>query len=178
MYQLDQTLPSWTAALDPVDLFWNDDSSVSEPGHHEAATAVRFDVPKASERPLEICNGWPDSVQARHSVQAQTGSAAQIDHTWDPTPSAPNDFRDEVLNLLGATERAGPEPAKQEYTQSAPSTSGFTTSSKEDKEFKECSQQRNMSALSRTRSQPNTSEQKQANARESQKRFRMRQKVF
>ena len=179
MYKTDQE-PSWTAALNPVNDFWNKEPSVFELSQQETLSAVHFrPVPTSHGRPLGSSNAWPDYTQARDSVQtqaqAQAQTAAQLDQMWDPIPlAAPDGFRDEVLNELYAIEctEADTEPAKQEYTQSAPTDSGFTAGID-----KACSKQRDLSALSRTRSQPNTSEQKQANARESQKRFRMRQKV-
>ena len=179
MYRTDQG-PSWTAALNPVNYFWNKEPSVSEPSQQATLSAVHFrPVPTSQGRPLGSSNAWPDCTQARDSVQtqaqAQAQTAAQLDQMWDPIPlAAPDGFRDEVLNELYAIEctEADTEPAKQEYTQSGPTDSGFTAGTD-----KACSKQRDLSALSRTRSQPNTSEQKQANARESQKRFRMRQKV-
>jgi len=172
MYGMDQTLPAWTAALDPVDLLWNDSSSVCEPSQQEAASVVCFpSASQSSARPV------PNSTQP--GIQAQSGAAAstQQHQMWEPVPFAPDDFRAEVFNLLTApaltTARPQPEvqPTEQEHSQSAPTSSGFIDGTEDSK-------QRDMSALSRTRSQTNTSEQKQANARQSQKRFRMRQKVF
>lgn len=166
------TLPEWTAALDPVDLLWDGSSNVCEPSQQEAASAVCFPAAsQSSARPVQ------NSTQP--GIQAQSGAAATAPQhqMWEPAPFAPDDFRDEVFNLLTApaltTARPQPEvqPTEQEHSQSAPTSSGFIHGTQDSK-------QRDMSALSRTRSQTNTSEQKQANARESQKRFRMRQKVF
>ena len=169
---MDQTLPEWTASLDPVDLVWNDSSSVCETSQQEAASVVCF--PSASQS-----SARPVSNSTQLGIHAQSGAAAAArqDHMWEPAPFAPDDFRDEVFNLLSApaltTSRPQPEvqPTEQEHSQSAPASSGFIDGT-------EGSKQRDISALSRTRSQTNSSEQKQANARESQKRFRMRQKVF
>jgi len=165
----DQTLPDWTAALDPVDLPWNDTSSVCEPSLQEAASVVCFpSASQSSARP--VCNSTQPGIQA----QSGAAAAARQHQMWEPVPFAPDDFRDEVFNLLSApalTTARPVQPTEQEHSQSAPTSSGFIDGTEDNK-------QRDMSALSRTRSQTNTSEQKQANARESQKRFRMRQKVF
>jgi len=97
MYGMDQTLPAWTAALDPVDLLWNDSSSVCEPSQQEAASVVCFpSASQSSARPV------PNSTQP--GIQAQSGAAAstQQHQMWEPVPFAPDDFRAEVFNLLTA----------------------------------------------------------------------------
>lgn len=171
VHGMDQTLPEWTAALDPVDLLWNDSASVCDPSQQEAASVVCF--PSASHpsaRPV------PNSTQPGSQAQSGAAAAARHHQMWEPVPFAPDDFRDEAFNLLTApaltTVRPQPEvqPTEQEHSQSAPTSSGFVDGTEDSK-------QRDMSALSRTRSQTNSSEQKQANARESQKRFRLRQKA-
>lgn len=169
MGQLAQTLPDWTAALDPVDHPWNDTSSVCEASQQEAASVVCFPpASQSSARP--VCNSTQPGIQA----QSGAAAAARQHQMWEPVPFAPDDFRDEVFNLLSApalTTARPVQPTEQEHSQSAPTSSAFIDGTEDSK-------QRDMSALSRTRSQTNTSEQKQANARESQKRFRMRQKVI
>jgi len=169
VHGMDQTLPDWTTALDPVDLPRNDSSSVCEPSQQEAASVVCFpSASQSSARP--VCNSTQPGIQA----QSGAAAAARQHQMWEPVPFAPDDFRDEVFNLLSApalTTARPVQPTEQEHSQSAPTSSGFIDGTEDNK-------QRDMSALSRTRSQTNTSEQKQANARESQKRFRMRQKVF
>jgi len=169
VHGMDQTLPDWTTALDPVDLPRNDSSSVCEPSQQEAASVVCFpSASQSSARP--VCNSTQPGIQA----QSGAAAAARQHQMWEPVPFAPDDFRDEVFNLLSApalTTARPVQPTEQEHSQSAPTSSGFIDGTEDSK-------QRDVSALSRTRSQTNTSEQKQANARESQKRFRMRQKVF
>ena len=170
MYQLDQTpLPNWTTPLDAVDLFWQHDSSFSQASHLPVKVSPSASL-QTSSRPAD--SRWPESIATRDGEQTQVGSTAQPDHMWEPIPSAPSDFREEVLNLFSTSEAPQLEPAKHESAQSAPAPSGLTAASEKSGNI-----HRDVSALSRTRSQPHTSEQKQANARESQKRFRMRQKV-
>lgn len=176
MYQLDQALPTWTAALEPVGLLWKNNSSICEPSQQDSAHAhASLLTSQLSAAPVGTNAAWPDSSRGPESGQVQLGAAAKQHQMWEPVPAAPDNFRDEVLNLFSANSEGTapePEPTKQEFTHSAPSSSGFTNGTEKD-----CSKQLDSSAISRTRSQPNTSEQKQANARESQKRFRARQKV-
>lgn len=176
MYQLDQALPTWTAALEPVGLLWKNNSSICEPSQQDSAHAhTSLLTSQLSAAPVGTNAAWPDSSRGPESGQVQLGAATKQHQMWEPVPVAPDDFRDEVLNLFSANSEGTapePEPTKQEFTHSAPSSSGFTNGTEKD-----CSKQLDSSAISRTRSQPNTSEQKQANARESQKRFRARQKV-
>ncbi len=167
---MDQILPDWTAALDPIDLPWNDRSSVCEASQQKAASVVCF--PSASQSSAKpVFNSTQPGIQAQSGTAA---AAARQDQMWEPVPFAPDDFRDEVFNLLSGPALTTARPLEvqpeQEHSQSAPTSSGFIDGNEDSK-------QPDVSALSRTRSQTNTSEQKQANARESQKRFRMRQKV-
>ena len=179
MYQLDQALPTWTAALEPVGLLWRNTSSTCEPSQQDslhASVHTSLLTSQLSAAAPVGTNAASDSSRGPETVQIQPGAAAAKQHQmWEPVPTAPDNFRDEVLNLFSANSECTapePEPTKQEFTHSAPSSSGFTNGTE-----KECSKQLDSSAISRTRSQPNTSEQKQANARDSQKRFRARQKV-
>ena len=168
MYKLDQApLPTWTTPLDPVELSWQHSSALSEPSHLPASTEIPVSL-QASSRPADI--NWSESIAAR-GERTQVGSTAQPDRIWEPVSCAPSDFREEV-NLFSAGVAPHLEPAKHEFAQSAPVSSGFLAAREKHGKIR-----RGVSALSRTRSQPHTSEQKQANARESQKRFRMRQKV-
>ena len=100
----------------------------------------------------------------------RTSSEKPLDSSvaWELAPNAPTELRNEVLDLFSTVERI-PPMAKLQSIRSAPSIE-MTTSA----DIRKAS---GKSASSRGRSQPATAEQKQANARESQKRFRMRQKV-
>ena len=170
MHQLDQSLPSWSASLDPTELFWQQDLNAAEPSRQLKAPSIQPPSLQGSGRPAET--RWHESTAFRDGTQTQAVSSSQPEQIWEPIPSAPSEFREEVLNLFSTNELPESALAKDESAQSAPAPSAFTAAGEKD-----CSTRRDVSALSRTRSQPHTTEQKQANARESQKRFRQRQKV-
>ena len=156
--------------MDPLDQFWNEESSIAGsaqfPALHDAPTAPNF-----TGSALDIvsnCNrtGSSDDTRCKPAVTPSH-------HMWDPIPDAPQGLRSQVLDLFSVTTTPVTEPVQQDVSRSAPGCSEFTST-----EDLDSGKQPGASALSRTRSHPNTAEQKQANARESQKRFRMRQKVL
>ena len=172
--QMDQChshLPSWTATFNSPEQVWNDEANLMESTQQHIASVAAMTAPKLTGSSLEndtTCK-WPESSD---NIDIRTVAATTSDPMWDPQPDAPQDFRTEVLDLFSMTTPTEHEPAQQDISQSAPTGSDFTSNAEPDS-----SKLTDAPALSRTRSQPNTAEQKQANARESQKRFRMRQKV-
>ena len=171
MDQCDLQLPSWTAALNSPEQVWNDDTNIMRSTQQQIASVAAMTAPNLTGSSLEhdtTCQ-WPKSSDTTYS---RIAAATTYDRMWDPIPTAPQDFRTEVLDLFSMTTPTEHEPALQDISQSAPTGSDFTSTAEPDS-----SKLTDAPALSRTRSQPNTAEQKQANARESQKRFRMRQKV-
>ena len=162
-------LPNWAGALDPLSCGLKEDSSnVESAQYHAPMTVPNFTGSSVDNN--SNCN-WTGSSHTAGCVPA----AASSHRMWDPIPDAPHDMRSQVLDLFSVKAPADTDlqPAQLGVSQSAPGGSKITST-----EDLNSSKQQDASALSRTRSHPNTAEQKQANARESQKRFRMRQKVL
>lgn len=173
MQQDHSQFPNWAGALDPLSCGWKEDSSNVEFAQYHAPLAAPMTAPDLTGSSLDNnsnCN-WTGSSHNACCVPA----AASSHRMWDPIPDAPHDMRSQVLDLFNVKAPADTdlEPAQLGVSQSAPGGSDITST-----EDLNSSKQQDASALSRTRSHPNTAEQKQANARESQKRFRMRQKVL
>ena len=186
MDQSHSQMPRWSAAMDPGNRFWNDDTGMLNSTQQQIAAFAAMTAPTPTGSSLandSTCN-WPESSELAHS---RTG-ANMFHDIWDPVPIAPQDVRTEVQNIFSvrasqnesaqqdnshAARQDLSDSARQDISQSAPAGSDFTTSATQ----QDLGKQRDASALSRTRSQPNTAEQKQANARESQRKFRIRQKV-
>ena len=169
MYKVQQTdlpqrdLPNWKTAADSINQPWTEDSC--------AASAQYTEVPNLTGSLMDnstVCN-WMGSSD---NTQCQP-AAAPSDSMWDPIPFAPQEFRTEVLDVFGVTAPVDQEPAQQDVSDTAPGHA--EPDSTEDPNSGE---QQDASALSRARTHPSTAKQKQANARESQRRFRLRQKVF
>lgn len=162
-------MPNWAGAMDPLNCSWKEDSSNVGSAQYHAPLAAPMTVPNSVDN-TSNCN-WTGSSHNAGCMPA----AASSHRMWDPIPDAPHDMRSQVLDLFSVktTVDTDLESAQQGVSQSAPG--GSQIKSTEDPGL---SKQHDASALSRTRSHPNTAEQKQANARESQKRFRMRQKVL
>ena len=158
--------PSWTAAMDSVDHLWNEESSIARsPDTHMTKPYTGSSVDNDTVY-------WRGSSNITRCMPA----AAPSDSMWDPIPNAPQHIRSQVLDLfsVATTTPVNTEPAQLDVSQSAPGASECTSTADP-----ESRKQRDASTLSRTRSYgTNTAEQKQANARESQKRFRLRQKVL
>ena len=165
-------LSSWTAAIDPLDRFWNEEAGNMGSAQYQAPPAAPLTAPNFTGSAVDNasrCN-WTGSSDNARSIPAATPSHRM----WDPIPDAPQGLRSQVLDLFSVTTTpVDTQPAQQDVSRSAPGGSELTST-----EDLYSSKQPDGSALSRTRSHPNTAEQKQANARESQKRFRMRQKVL
>lgn len=174
VHQGQSQLPSWTPAMDPVDRFWHEESSNTGSAHNYAHPVAPTTAPNFTGSVVDDvsnCNWTGSSENARW-----TPAVMPPYRMWDPVPDAPQDLRSQVLEDLSSvspTPVDDTEPAQHDVSRSAPGRSEFTSTDDLDS-----GKHRDASALSRTRSHPNTAKQKQANARESQKRFRMRQKVF
>ena len=171
MQQGQSQLPSWTAAVDPLDCFWHEDSSNVESAQYQAPPVAPITAPNFTGSAVDNvsnCN-WTGSSESARCIPAATPSHRM----WDPIPDAPQGLRSQVLDLFSLTTTPVDTEPAQDVSRSAPGCSELTST-----EDLGSGEQPDASTLSRTRSHPNTAEQKQANARDSQKRFRMRQKVL
>ena len=171
MQQGQSQLPSWTAAMDPLDRFWHKDSSNVGSAQCQAppvASITALNFTGSAVDHASSCN-WTGSSDTARCIPSATPSHRM----WDPIPDAPQGLRSQVLDLFSVTTTPADTEPVQDVSRSAPGCSELTST-----EDLDSGKQPDASALSRTRSHPNTAEQKQANARESQKRFRMRQKVL
>lgn len=172
MHPGQSQLPNWTAALDPQDRFWNGESGNVGSAQYQAPRAAPMTASNLTGSAVDNvsnCN-WTGSSDNPRCIPAATPSHRM----WDPIPDAPQALRSQVLDLFSVTTTpVDSKPAQQNVSRSAPGCSELTST-----EDRYSGKQPDASALSRTLSHTNTAEQKQANARESQKRFRMRQKVL
>lgn len=169
MYRVQQTdqsqwhLPSWEAAMDAGKPHCNENTEIAALEQYCSAsnpTGSSIDNSIVCKRTAS------DNIKTQHA-------AAPSDNMWDPNPFAPQDIRSEVLDLFSVTASIDDEPAQQEISQSPPGCSEPTSTRDQT-----AGEQQDASALSRARTHPSTAKQKQANARESQRRFRLRQKVL
>lgn len=179
-----EPLPSWAAQLEPVGFNW------SVRGEQECNTSVApaglpndFQPLKEPQKSSASC--WTTNSNAGMSSKLSDQSTQDLmsienqGQCWDPTPSMPEMDQEEALEFMSDYGLVGDQPAAEQgvnedpagLTQLAPATSDIDSAEGDSKATHDDSK------LARSRGQPYTAEQKQVKARESQKRFRMRQKV-
>ncbi|KAL3139121.1 hypothetical protein ABBQ32_005913 [Trebouxia sp. C0010 RCD-2024] len=164
MYKVQQTdqshwdLPNWKTGTDAMNQPWSEETGI-------VASAQCLGAPNLTDSLMDntICK-WTGSSDTTESQPA----AAPSDSVWDPVPFAPQDVRSEVLDLFSVDS----QPEQQDISKSAPDCSDPTSTGDPN-----AAEQKDASDLSRARTHPSTAKQKQANARESQRRFRLRQKA-
>ena len=181
-----ERLPSWAAGLEPVDFSWNASAEAAGNSVPNAAASRGFKdgLQLLQERPMSNASCWTANSAAAMSSKVSDNStqdlmSADRRDQWDPTPSMPDMDREEAMEFMSDYGLVDQPAAEQGITEGAPglSQSAPTTSEIDSAEGDDSKDPHGDSKFSRSRSQPYTAEQKQVKARESQKRFRMRQKV-
>lgn len=181
-----ERLPSWAAGMGPVGFSWNASAEAARNNMPNAAasTGHKDGLQLLQERPKSNASCWTANSAAAMSSKVSDNStqdflsADRQEQCWDPTPSMPDMAREEAMELMndyGLVDQSAAEARMNEgaagLSRSAPTTSEIDSVEGDD------SKGPHDDKFSRARSQPYTAEQKQVKARESQKRFRMRQKA-
>ena len=176
-------LPSWAAGLEPVGFSWNAPSDVMRNSLPNTASSEGLkEGAQLQERPESNASCWTASSAAMGSKVSDNSTQDLLsdrgEQRWDPSPSMPEMDREEAMEFMsdyGLIDQPATEQTTNQdmagLSQSAPATSEIDSAEGDSKATHDDSK------FARARSQPYTAEQKQVKARESQKRFRQRQKV-
>lgn len=182
-----ERLPSWAAGLQPVGISWD---TSTDPQRNALHSSAQYTL----EQSQQLLQQQPKSGNSSFTAASTAGfsskrsddstqdclSGDRREQSWDPAPCMPQVDREEAMEFMSdygvADNLHAPVPAgslqAEELPGSAPAHSDIGSAEDDSKTTLDDLM------LPRPRSQPYTTEQKQIKARESQKRFRQRQKVL